>query len=130
LRFIARLSDGNARIAIQILRNAAYAAEREHCSTIKLVHIKEGHNLSRELEKSYILNRLNSHHRLLYELVKENKEINSGELWKAYLERCRKLKKHPIAVRTYSEYMNKLIELELVHWDRALVKGKVRAFSI
>jgi Cdc6-like AAA superfamily ATPase len=46
--------------------------------------------------------------------VKKKKEINSGELWKAYLERCRELQKLPIAVRTYSEYMNKLIELELV----------------
>ena len=44
--------------------------------------------------------------------------------------RCRKLKKQPIALRTYSEYMNKLIELDLVQWDRALVRGKVRVFKV
>jgi orc1/cdc6 family replication initiation protein len=129
-RFIARLAEGNARVAIQTLRNAVHNAEREQSKTIKLRHIKEGHNSSKDLEKSFLLDRLNSHQRLLYELVKEKKEINSGELWKVYLERCRKVQKHPIAVRTYSEYMNKLIELELVQWDRALVRGKVRAFRI
>jgi orc1/cdc6 family replication initiation protein len=130
LRYVAKLSEGNARIAIQTLRNAAYIADNEQSPNIKLVHIKNGYNSSKDLEKSYLLNRMNSHQRLLYELVKENKEINSGELWKLYLEKCRKHQKHPIAVRTYSEYMNKLIELELVHWDRALVRGKVRVFSV
>jgi Cdc6-like AAA superfamily ATPase len=130
LRYVAKLSEGNARIAIQTLRNAAYIADNEQSPNIKLVHIKNGYNSSKDLEKSYLLDRLNSHQRLLYELVKENNEINSGELWKLYLEKCRKLQKHPIAMRTYSEYMNKLIELELVHWDRALVKGKVRVFSV
>jgi Cdc6-like AAA superfamily ATPase len=105
-------------------------AEREHCSNIKLIHIKEGHNLSKKLEKSYLLNNLNSHHRLLYLIVKEMKKINSGELWKAYLERCSELQKQPLALRTFSDYMSKLIEMELVQWDRALVKGKVRAFRI
>jgi Cdc6-like AAA superfamily ATPase len=77
-----------------------------------------------------LLERLYSHQRLLYELVKEKKEINSGELWKTYLERCRELQKPPIAVRTYSEYMNRLIELGVVRWDRALARGKVRVFRI
>lgn len=36
----------------------------------------------------------------------------------------------PIALRTFSEYMNKLIELDLVEWDRALVRGKVRVFKV
>ena len=50
--------------------------------------------------------------------------------WKAYLEKCGELKKQPIALRTFSEYMNKLIELDLVQWDRALVRGKVRVFKV
>jgi len=35
-----------------------------------------------------------------------------------------------IALRTISEYANKFIELGLVLWDRALVRGKVRVFRI
>jgi hypothetical protein len=39
-------------------------------------------------------------------------------------------RKPPIALRTFSEYMNRLIELDLVRWDRALVRGKVRVFKL
>lgn len=51
-------------------------------------------------------------------------------LWKLYVEKCKELKNQLIALRTYSEYINKLIELGLIQWDRALVKGKVRIFRI
>lgn len=130
LRHIAHIAEGNARIAIQILRNSALNADSELSETIRLRHVKAGHNESKDIKKTFLLERLNSHQRLLHELVKEKKEINSGELWKAYLERCRTIQKPPIAVRTYSEYMNRLIEMELVQWDRALVRGKVRVFSV
>ena len=127
---IAALAEGDARVAIQTLKNAAYNAENGFSRTIKEKHIIEGYSSVKVLNKTYLLDKLTSHHRLLYELVKKSKEINSGELWKAYLEKCEKLKKQPIALRTYSEYMNKLIELDLVQWDRALVRGKVRVFRV
>ena len=130
LNKIASLAEGDARVAIQTLKNAAYNAENDFSRRIKEKHIKEGHSSVKIRNRTYLLDKLSSHHRLLYELVKKNKEINSGELWKAYLAKCAKLKKQPIALRTFSEYMNKLIELDLVKWDRALVRGKVRVFRI
>lgn len=130
LEIIAKVAKGNARTAIQTLRNAAYMAERGKDRHIKPQHVRDAHNSSKELKKDYQLSRLNSHQRLLYELVKEKKEIKSGELWNVYFERCKRLNKQPIALRTYSEYMSKLIERELVHWDRALVRGKVRVFTV
>ena len=130
LNRIASLAEGDARVAIQTLKNAAYNAENDFSRIIKEKHIKEGYSSVKVLNKTYLLNKLSSHHRLLYELVKERKEVNSGELWKTYLTKCGELKKQPIALRTYSEYMNKLIELDLVQWDRALVRGKVRTFRV
>jgi len=127
---IAKLAEGDARVAIQTLKNAAYCAENNSINIIKEKHINEGYKSDKDLKKTYLLNKLTSHHKLLYEIVKENEEINSGELWKTYLKKCRELKKNPIALRTYSEYMNKLIELDLVQWDRALVRGKVRVFKV
>ncbi len=76
------------------------------------------------------LNKLTTHHRLLYDIVREKGSIHSGQLWKAYLEKCASLDKQPIALRTFSEYMNKLIELDFVQWDRALVRGKVRMIRV
>jgi hypothetical protein len=40
LRHIAHIAEGNARIAIQILRNAALNADGESSGTIKLRHVK------------------------------------------------------------------------------------------
>lgn len=130
IKKIAELADGDARVAIQTLKNAALNAENDFSNMIKEKHVKEGFNSAKELKKSYLLNKLSSHHRLLLDLVKEKKAIHSGHLWKVYMERCAKLKKQPIALRTFSEYMNKLIELDLIQWDRALVRGKVRVFRI
>ena len=98
--------------------------------SIELKDIKAGYSSTKNLEKTWFLDKLSSNHKLLYELVNKKKEVNSGELWKIYLAECGKLKKQPIALRTYSDYMNKLIELNLVQWDRALVKGKVRVFKV
>jgi len=128
LEEIARLADGDARVAIQTLKNAGYAAEKEGSEKIEEKHVKEAYSKAKDIKKTYLLNKLSEHHRMLYAIVKERKEITSGELWKEYLKRCEKEKKQAIALRTFSEYMNKLIELDLVKWDRALVRGKVRLF--
>ena len=125
---IASFAEGDARCAFQTLKNAARWAESENSATIAEKHVQAGHNSSRGSKKAWLLERLSSHHRLLYDLVKEHGQINSGELWEAYLDECREINKPPIALRTFSEYMNKLIELDLVRWDRALVRGKVRVF--
>jgi len=93
-------------------------------------HIMAGQTSARDFRKEVLLAKLSSHHRLLYDLVKQGGEINSGELWEAYLAESRRLGRPAIALRTFSEYMNRLIELELVRWDRALVRGKVRVFRV
>jgi orc1/cdc6 family replication initiation protein len=130
LRKVAELAEGDARVAIQTLKNAAYNAEKDAGKTINENHIKDGFTSAKGMKKAYLLDKLTSHHRLLYEIVKARHEINSGALWDAYLARCRAENKPAIALRTFSEYMNRLIELDLVRWDRALVRGKVRVFTM
>jgi len=93
----------------QILKNASYYAEKDMRKRIELKDIKAGYSSTKNLEKTRLLDKLSSHHRLFYELVKKKKEVNSGELWKIYLSECKRLGKQPIALRTYSEYMNRLI---------------------
>ncbi len=130
LKQIAELSEQDARTAIQTLKNAAYLADQEISPRITSVHVQKGHNSAKSIKKHYLLNKLTEHHRLLYEIIKENQEILSGQLWRAYLKRCKALKLKPIAQRTYSEYLRKLIASEIIIAKRALVKGKVRKFRI
>jgi len=130
LRTIANLADGDARIAIQTLKNAAYLAEKDDQGKIRASHIKRAWNSSKDIKKTYLLLKLTDHHRLLYELIKKNTNILSGDLWCLYLKTCNTRKIKPIAVRTYSDYCNKIVELGLVQAKRAAIQGKVREFSI
>jgi len=130
LETIARLSDGDARIAIHTLKNAAYLAEHDARKEITPSHAKQAWNSAKDLKKSYLLRRLTDHHRLLYELVQKNSGILSGDLWRLYLKTCEDRQIKPIAVRTYSDYCNKLAELGLVQAKRAAIQGKVREFSV
>lgn len=118
---IKKKKEGDRRIIL---------AEKDRRKRVELKDIKAGYGSPEEPEKTRFIDKLSYHQKLLYELVKKKEKINSGELWKAYLQRCKELQKQPLALRTFSKYMNKLIEMELVQWDRALVKGKVRSFRI
>jgi len=130
LRTIAGLADGDARIAIQTLKNAAYLAERDDQEQIRSSHLKRAWNAAKHLKKTYLLRKLTDHHRLLYELVAKNAGILSGDLWRLYFKTCNIRDIKPIADRTYSQYCNKLVELGLVQAKRAAVQGKVRQFSM
>jgi cell division control protein 6 len=129
LRMIAGLADGDARIAIQTLKSAAHLAEQDHREAIREEDVRRAWNSAKDLKKTYLLRKLTDHHRLLYELVSKNPGILSGDLWRLYLKTCNARKVEPIAVRTYSDYCNKLVELGLVQAKRAAIQGKVREFS-
>ncbi|MFC1560879.1 Cdc6/Cdc18 family protein [Candidatus Latescibacterota bacterium] len=130
LRTIAGLAAGDARIAIQTLKNAAFMAEKEDLGEIRASHVKRAWNSAKDLKKTYLLRKLTDHHRLLFELVVKQKKVLSGDLWRVYLKTCNTRKTKPIAVRTYSEYCNKLVELGLIQTKRAAIQGKVREFSV
>ena len=67
---------------------------------------------------------------MLYEIVKKEGPIQSGDLWHSYLRRCSQIKRKPLASRTFSEYANRLVQAGLISSERARVKGKVRLFEI
>ena len=130
LQAIADLANGDARLAIQTLKSAAYLAERECRGEITCSHVRRAWNSAKDLKKTYLLRKLTDHHRLLYELVGKSKSILSGDLWRLYLRTCAARQMKPIAVRTFSDYCNKLADLGLIHAKRAAIQGKVREFSV
>ncbi len=129
LRLIAELSQGDARVAIQTLKNAAYRAEKRNGSEIAEEDVRRAWNSSKDLKKTYLLRNLTDHHRLLHELVARMPGILSGDLWRLYLKTCATRRIRPIAVRTYSDYCNKLAVLGLIDARRAAIQGKIRVFS-
>jgi len=130
LRKVATLSEGDARKAIQTLKNAAELAEESHSNIIKTEHIKKAFSSIKDLRKSYSLKKLPEDHRLLYDLIRKHGTILSGQLWKAYVKECIKREIKPIARRTFSHYMEKLKRLNLIRVERARVRGRIHVFSI
>jgi archaeal cell division control protein 6 len=128
LNEITDLSAGDARLAIKTLTNAAYLAEKDRRVKIEPNHVTEAWNFAKDVKKTYLLNALTDTHKLLFELIKKNPGILSGDLWRLYLKTCHERNLDPIAMRTYSDYCNKLVELKLVRSKRAAIQGKVREF--
>ena len=132
LQKIAELSAGDARVAIQTLKNAAELAEAKRSSVIKEEHIQTGYSSARDLKQHYLLSSLTEHHRTLFEIIKQssNEGIHSGELWQAYTQRCLEAFRKPLAERRLQVYMTTLISLGLVEAERAPVRGHVRVFRL
>jgi len=130
LERISEIADGDARVAIQTLKNAAYYAEKSSSPRILPEHIEKGWKDARVIKKTYLLNKLTADHRILYEIIKARKEILSNQLWEAYLSEAQTRGIKSIALRTYSEYVNKLRDLGLIQAERAKVRGKVRVFRV
>ncbi|MBI4446870.1 MAG: orc1/cdc6 family replication initiation protein [Acidobacteria bacterium] len=130
LKKIANISEGDARIAIQTLRHAMIQTE-QHGGKILSAHLKSGYAAARNAKKKYLIARLTDHHRLIYQLIQTETEIQSGPLWKEYLEHCNRLRWQPVASRTFTLYLKQLEQLELVTHRRALgIKGNVRIFQM
>ena len=110
LRVIAVSAEGDARVAIATLRNAAKLAESRGASKIEKDDVMQSVKAARKLKVQQILSTLNEEMRLLYSIVEEHGEISSAELYQIYRERSKK----PVAERTYRNYMDRLVELKLV----------------
>lgn len=129
IKHIAKISEGDARVALQTLRNAAYLAENNNEKSISFRHVEQGYSSAKGIAHAYNLSKLTKHHRILYSIIMEKGKILSGDLWNAYIEKCGEQKIQPIANRTFSEYINKLADIDAISTERALVKGKVRVIK-
>jgi cell division control protein 6 len=123
---MAAVCNGDARVAIQTLRNAAEAAEHAGRGSIMPSDVSAGWNDSQAIKSSQVLANLTEDHRILYQAVRQQKEMLCTDLWEAYLQRCSQANRKPIASRTFSAYVSQLIRLGLLSCERARVKGNVR----
>jgi len=129
IRLAAELAEGDARIAIQTLKTAAYLAEKQSEDSIAEKHIRSGHSSVKDLKKTYLLNKLTEHHRLLFDLLRERGPMMSGDFLKAYNDKCASLKIQAIAERTFNLYTKRLSEMGLIQAKRALARGQVREYA-
>ena len=122
---IAELAEGDARIAIQMLRKSAENAELEGKRKISEKDVEKAWESFKKQRQSYLLSKLNRDQNILYRIIEENPGIESSEIYRKYEEKAKKLGK-PIASRTVRKYLSKLIELGLVKVEGG--KGRKRKF--
>ena len=130
LRHIASLCSGDARLAIQSLRNAAEAAERAGRHRIIVDDVLAGWHNSQAVRTAGVLARLTDDHRSIFQLASSRDAVLSTDLWEAYLQECSRRGRRPIASRTFSDYINQLTRLGLLTCERARVKGNVRLLRV
>ncbi|MBN2565973.1 MAG: AAA family ATPase [Candidatus Eisenbacteria bacterium] len=114
LKRIADASGGDARVAIQTLRIAAYLAEKGKANQLRTGDVEQGLLKSGELRRIYVLKGLSEHHRLLHHIVKEAGEISLAELWKRYRDESAAAGFQPMAKRTFNYYKQHLVNARLL----------------
>jgi cell division control protein 6 len=132
LEKIALFAEGDARTAIQTLRTAAEFAEQQGSRVISLDHIQRAFSNTKDIKRAFLLERLGGHYTLLYNLIQGAGKggILSTGLWDLYLKECGAQALEPLAKRTYSYYLNRMVLLKLIEARRARLRGHVFEFSV
>ena len=128
LERIARMSGGDARVAIRALRDAAAMGEDAGRGNISLQVLESQWQSLNMAKQDVVLKNLTEDHRMLYRIVAQRQEVLSGELYQEYVEHCAAIQRKPLAPRTFSNYANRLVRAGLVTSEQGRVKGKVRLF--
>lgn len=123
LSIVAGMSDGDARVGLQTLKISAKDAESKDLETITIEDLKSAAKCARKYRLSYLLGKLNDHQRMIYEILRKCKTMNSGELFEKY----QKASRQTVVDRSYRNYMQKMEELGLV---RESGSGRWKRYAI
>jgi len=126
---IAKLAEGDVRLAVRMLREAACLADRQRSPSIQPKHVSAVAKLLWRETPQVRLRQLTTHHRLLYRLVPRRRRLTTTRLRQDYLEACQAKRLTPIAQRTYTKYLRRLIRARLLVVRRAPGKDNLRLIS-
>jgi len=109
IQLAAENSDGDARLVLLIMKNAGKIAEERGARKVENKDIMKGVLEAKMLRKSRLLEKLNEHQKILYNVLEQKKRLASGQLYKEY----RKLSKDPAGTRAFRYYMSHMCTLGL-----------------
>lgn len=82
------------------------------------------------VKRKYQLDRLTPHHRVIVDLIEREPGITSQALWEAYQVECEKDRRSPVALRTFTIYVARLIQLKLIRSEPKPGDGTARVFLV
>jgi len=109
IQLAAENCDGDARLMLLIVKNAGRMAEERGAKRVEEKDIMKGVLEAKRLRKSKLLERLNEHQKILYNVLEQKKSMPAGLLYKAY----RKTAKEPAGPRAFRYYMGHMCTLGL-----------------
>lgn len=114
LRLISRLSNGDARIAIETLRRSGMEAEQKGEKKVTEAIVKQEFKKMKHLRKSEALKQLNDHEKTLYEMM-DDKWMKGPDMYEEYSEK----QENAVGERSFRNYLGHLADLGLLE-----TKGK------
>jgi archaeal cell division control protein 6 len=130
LKKAVNMANGDARVAIQTIKKAAECAEQKRNDTIHLKDLVNSGINARQIKITKVLESLSEHHRIIYEVIRKSRRIESGKLWLAYKEACHREKKQNAPQRTFQYYRDELLYMGLICSKRLRVRGNVRLYAL
>lgn len=121
LEHIADLAAGDARVAIQTLKEAARLGQKRGRDQFSTALISEAEPIARENLREKTLLNLSRHQRILYEILEDLSESQMGAIHEEYGQRVQS----PKSRKTVQRYLKKMSDYDLVAVD-----GEKRGASI
>ena len=124
VKHIASASVGDARMGIQILRQAAAAAEEAGSGRLELRSIKPLLRQWQDVRQEARMAAVSEHERIIHQLAARNGPLGTGELRRRYESHCRRHGSDPMARRTFTKYLGHLTAVGLLKMsDRPMATG-------
>ena len=108
LKRIATAANGDARVAIQILRQAAASAEMSGNTKLTTCLVERCLRPWRLVRQEARLAGLSEHEKILFEQVKQHGPLGASELARRYVACCQGRNIRPMARRTFTKYLGRL----------------------
>jgi len=108
LKRIAAASNGDARTAIQILRQAAATAEMSGNTKLTTCLVERCLRPWRLVRQEARLAGLSEHERILFDQAKQHGPLGASELARRYVACCLGRNIRPMARRTFTKYLSRL----------------------
>ena len=108
LKRIAAEANGDARMAIQVLRQAAAAAEMSENAKLTPRLVERCLTPWRLVQQETRLAGLSEHERILFDQAKQHGPLRVSELARRYAASCQSRNIRPMARRTFTKYLGRL----------------------
>lgn len=122
LKMLASMAKGDARRGLDLLRRAALNAEGTGKTRIDIHDIKKASETQAPPKEARVLEGLNSEQKMLYNIVKRERRISTGDLFQKYTAEGGQA-----SDRTYRKYLEDMVKRKAV---KASGSGRWRVYEV